>query len=795
MEVEDFEIPDAIIASLIEDGTVLKSHRRRFKRYRNTVKGTKLVSFLQRKGFGVSPQVCTKLAQRLIDASLLFPCASSSGGTGMLQVPIGQVSQTLSERLATATATAAAAAAAAHTATSHSHNSSSGTSTASASTAPNTSTEHSISPTPSPVHSPRVRASSPSPLGPTLGGAQEHAISRHRPVSHCRTTTTKSRQNAPESKIVEIMSADLAMPFTADDRLYTSDHPFASQLKQMNKGRKYELKMAHTIVEGTLHVRGEQRMLLMYGFFIVDLGVLYLFRHATAPRPLDVILLDGTNAVYSISDTKYDTTSPDHQHHQQAVASAAQQQSTSDSDDAKTRRPIDFYSNSPVFSRFLVTLTSATTWRKWKFMFDSIADRDTWVTAFEQAGVHRTAVSREDDSLPLQDVIDTPLFRSVFAGYLKKQLALENLKFLEAVESYRRVADINERKSIAEKVMEQYIRPSAAELVNLDSHSMDRTVAAFRSGEFRRALFDDAYTCIYAMMNRDVYTRFIQTPEYNDMVLESRNRRTSSVTESKSHSISRFASTSNLSRSHSFVIPGLDDAKMLRSLLTSMEKQGVLQDRRSGITKYALSATSEEIVEFFLQHQCATIRPVAISLGQRMVDAGFLRFAKGPRVFEAGHDKLYTASPDPAVIKYEAAAKLCLKPDIVSGSLLYKGVKYNRVFAIALLKEGKLVLYRSKISKNALRIVELRSMSVEHVQIASAAGFMFGVIEESDEDNDHDNHDDDDDDDGDGDGDYANVDADTPPAIHYLTCDGEIFRIENRDDLQQWTDVAATFHS
>lgn len=43
----------------------------------------------------------------------------------------------------------------------------------------------------------------------------------------------------------------------------------------------------------------------------------------------------------------------------------------------------------------------------------------------------------EKSELTLRDVLDSPEFRNVFIGFLEDNLALENVKFLEAVQGYK----------------------------------------------------------------------------------------------------------------------------------------------------------------------------------------------------------------------------------------------------------------------------------------------------------------------------------------------------------------------
>jgi len=458
----------------------------------------------------------------------------------------------------------------------------------------------------------------------------------------------------------------------------------------------------------------------------------------------------------------------------------------------------------------------------YKFCLFTKEDEEAWLAELKGLGLLKKEDSEVEDVidsntvLDLQDVLDTPLFREEFLIFLKQSFALENLKFIEAVDAYRQLNDNDERKACALKIYDLYVDQSSAEMVNLDSSSFAQIKDGIAENKFRKNLFDPAYTVVYQMIRRDVYMRFVQTPEYARMI-EAKSellapvspsdfppsprspfsgRRTRTLSRSTRAASphpssggepkkgmggsigrrrrSRRGSLSDGSFPHlydaSFAIPTVDDTVKLKSIVKKVLSSDLLKEKRKSL-KVVKGVSGDSLIAWLLANEHAAIRPVAEALCQRMMDSGMMWHVDGDSVlvFSPSKSDLYTFTTPAELLSTKSAPEMLKSMDAkpekyCCGPLLMKGVKYLKVFGILHKNKKKLFVFRSAGSQNPLRIISLKpkTCDIEVSEEKEDTGDTFGSISPS---------------------------APAFKVIYFHVGDTFSFRIEDEEDKDRWQEA------
>ncbi|XP_016897582.1 LOW QUALITY PROTEIN: regulator of G-protein signaling 11 [Cynoglossus semilaevis] len=120
-------------------------------------------------------------------------------------------------------------------------------------------------------------------------------------------------------------------------------------------------------------------------------------------------------------------------------------------------------------------------------------------------------------SFSFRELLNDVMGRREFMTYLEKEFSAENLCFWQACENIRH----GESSKIVEKVEEIYktfLAPGAARWVNIDSKTMDITLAGIKHPH--RFVMDDAQTHIYFLMKKDSYPRYLKSDLYKNMLVK-----------------------------------------------------------------------------------------------------------------------------------------------------------------------------------------------------------------------------------------------------------------------------------
>uniref|UniRef100_A0A8C4MH90 Regulator of G protein signaling 11 n=1 Tax=Equus asinus asinus TaxID=83772 RepID=A0A8C4MH90_EQUAS len=128
-----------------------------------------------------------------------------------------------------------------------------------------------------------------------------------------------------------------------------------------------------------------------------------------------------------------------------------------------------------------------------------IADSDTYwvVNAPSVAAPTKLRVDRWGFSF--RELLEDPVGRAHFMEFLRKEFSAENLSFWEACEELRHGGQA-QVPALLDAVYEQFLAPGAARWVNIDSHTMERTLEGLRRPH--RYVLDDAQLHIYMLMKK-----------------------------------------------------------------------------------------------------------------------------------------------------------------------------------------------------------------------------------------------------------------------------------------------------
>lgn len=553
-------------------------------------------------------------------------------------------------------------------------------------------------------------------------------------------------------------------------------------LQPLNRGAQFELQRRPDVIMTQLDIQGAQRIVPCYVVLIKPEKRLNLYRSQQLQKP--VRALDLSQAAYFLTAGEVE------RHGRRPPSASVGGGAGGEAKQQHVRAPSAPVAGSASEVQFLHLFFPD---GPLKFRIETPEVADKLKAALKEMGVKLMEEAEVEDMLDdqavldLRDVLDTPAFRAEFMAFLGKNLALENLKFMEAVEAYRLINDNAERKAVAEKIFKLFVAKDAPELVNLDSKSFAEVKERIEQQQFRKSLFDSAYDCVYKMVARDVYMRFVRTPEYAAMIANQNRRRAKSasspvsprsagevsprsVTDPRARAVSE--SRPGMSKMASFYIPKQDDVAKLREIVAKCRNSDIVQTRRVMLKKYDKCFPGSALVSWILSNDYASIRPVAHALGQSMVDCGLLwRVRGGSDEFLDEKDELYTFEPPEFVEKgltyadLVAQLRLNVHPEYwFEGSMLLKGASnYNKVNYVCNMRDNSLTIYRGTAAVKPIRLLDLKeTRPIIDIQEAKADLPAFAAEEP------------------------APAAAASDTLIRYVIIGNTTFRIETDTELKRW---------
>lgn len=110
----------------------------------------------------------------------------------------------------------------------------------------------------------------------------------------------------------------------------------------------------------------------------------------------------------------------------------------------------------------------------------------------------------------LNILLSNPEASQIFYSYLKARHCQENYEFIQAVQYYKNLTDINKLNEVYHKICSLYIEESAPRLVNLRSNDKKNVL---KVTSITPSVFDTALEKIKLLLLTDQYTQFILSPE------------------------------------------------------------------------------------------------------------------------------------------------------------------------------------------------------------------------------------------------------------------------------------------
>lgn len=112
--------------------------------------------------------------------------------------------------------------------------------------------------------------------------------------------------------------------------------------------------------------------------------------------------------------------------------------------------------------------------------------------------------------LSLEKLLRDKKYSAAFRSFLESEFSEENLDFWLACEDFKSTSD--DLKWKAEKIYEEFIRPTACREINVD-HSVRETIQKSLMNP-SRCCFDEAQKHVYLLMLRDSCPRFLHSDAY-----------------------------------------------------------------------------------------------------------------------------------------------------------------------------------------------------------------------------------------------------------------------------------------
>ncbi|XP_025130614.1 regulator of G-protein signaling 11 isoform X3 [Bubalus bubalis] len=146
-----------------------------------------------------------------------------------------------------------------------------------------------------------------------------------------------------------------------------------------------------------------------------------------------------------------------------------------------------------------------------------VTDDDAYWAMNAPSAAVPTRLRVEQWAFSFRELLEDPMGRAHFMDFLGKEFSAENLSFWEACEELRHGGQAQVPARV-DAVYQQYLAPGAARWVNIDSRTMEQTLAGLTQPH--RHVLDDAQRHIYLLMKKDSYPRFLKSDLYRDLLAE-----------------------------------------------------------------------------------------------------------------------------------------------------------------------------------------------------------------------------------------------------------------------------------
>ncbi|KAI4559264.1 hypothetical protein MJG53_017790 [Ovis ammon polii x Ovis aries] len=128
-----------------------------------------------------------------------------------------------------------------------------------------------------------------------------------------------------------------------------------------------------------------------------------------------------------------------------------------------------------------------------------VTDDDAYWAMNAPSAAAPTRLRVEQWAFSFRELLEDPVGRAHFMDFLGKEFSAENLSFWEACEELRHGGQARV-PALVDAVYQQFLAPGAARWVNIDSRTMEQTLAGLTQPH--RHVLDDAQRHIYLLMKK-----------------------------------------------------------------------------------------------------------------------------------------------------------------------------------------------------------------------------------------------------------------------------------------------------
>jgi len=133
------------------------------------------------------------------------------------------------------------------------------------------------------------------------------------------------------------------------------------------------------------------------------------------------------------------------------------------------------------------------------------------------SAIGRWNILAKRDKCRLRDVLRYFDAAEALRRFLEKELSVENLRFVRAVQKWKEVSEKNLRAA-AEEIIDEYIKAGSHSQVNISNKLRNCVLEEFQNTEITQDFFDEAFKEVYLLLERDSFKRFIKSPFFKDLL-------------------------------------------------------------------------------------------------------------------------------------------------------------------------------------------------------------------------------------------------------------------------------------
>ncbi|KAJ3444716.1 regulator of g protein signaling [Anaeramoeba flamelloides] len=119
--------------------------------------------------------------------------------------------------------------------------------------------------------------------------------------------------------------------------------------------------------------------------------------------------------------------------------------------------------------------------------------------------------------IPFDLLVTKKKYSKFFMNFLKSQFTEENLLFFDKVNTFKKIKKKDELKNEAKNIYGKFIEEGAKMQINIDSVTRNNIITKVKSNNINSDIFEQAQNQIYFLMLNDPYSRFLDSPDYEEL--------------------------------------------------------------------------------------------------------------------------------------------------------------------------------------------------------------------------------------------------------------------------------------